>query len=78
MPSSISQFSRSDSPDREFKSIITLLLEFNRMQVFLSMSFGILPAFFELTLNWVEPVDSDYAPVSGVAYNSQPAESESH
>lgn len=42
------------------------------------MSFGILPAFFELTLNWVEPVDSDDAPVSGVADDSQPTENESH
>ena len=78
MPSSISQFSRSDSQDREFKAIIALILEFNRMQVFLSMPFGILPAFFELTLNWVEPVNSDDAPVSGVTDDSQPAESESH
>lgn len=42
------------------------------------MPFGILPAFFELTLNWVEPVNSDDAPVSGVTDDSQPAESESH
>lgn len=48
------------------------------MQVFLLVTFKILSAFFELTLERFEPVNSDDAPVSGVTDDSQPAESESH
>ena len=48
------------------------------MQVFLLVTFKILPAFFELTLERFDPVYSDDAPVFGVADDSQPTENESH
>lgn len=48
------------------------------MQVFLLVTFKILPTLFELTLERFDPVDGDDAPVFRVANDSQPAESESH
>lgn len=48
------------------------------MQVFLLVTFKILSAFFELTLERFDLVDGDDAPVFGVTDDSQPAESESH
>lgn len=48
------------------------------MQVFLLVTFKILPAFFEAALGWFDSVNGDDAPVSGVADDAEPAESESH
>lgn len=48
------------------------------MQVFLLVTFKILSAFFELTLERFDPVNGDDAPVFGVADDPQPAENESH